>query len=115
MIQVAAARPEVPAAIAPAVVWKLVDALQDGVALSDGGGTLALANLRLEEMLGYQHAELIGRPVESLMPAELHAVTVATGPPTPRHPGPGRWAPGRGWSPSAKTEPRSRPRSALTR
>ena len=74
VIQVAAARPEVPAAITPAVVWKLVDALRDGVALSDGGGTLALANLRLEEMLGYQHAELIGRPVESLMPAELHAV-----------------------------------------
>ncbi len=61
------------AAITPAVLWKLVDALQDGVALTDGHGALALANLRLEEMFGYAHAELIGRPVESLVPADLQA------------------------------------------
>jgi anti-anti-sigma factor len=69
-----AAGPAGPAAaITPAVLWKLVDALQDGVALTDGRGALALANLRLEEMFGYAHAELIGRPVESLMPADLQA------------------------------------------
>ena len=71
---VAAARPQEPAAaITRGVAGKLVDALHDGVALSDGGGTLALANLRLEEMFGYAHAELIGRPVESLVPAGLQA------------------------------------------
>ena len=32
------------------------------MALTDGGGTLVLANLRLEEMFGYPHAELAGRP-----------------------------------------------------
>ena len=74
VMPVAAARPEEPAAaITRAVAGKLVDALHDGVALSDGGGTLALANLRLEEMFGYAHAELIGRPVESLVPAGLQA------------------------------------------
>ena len=74
VMPVAAARPEGPAAaITRAVVGKLVDALHDGVALSDGGGTLALANLRLEEMFGYAHAELIGRPVESLVPVGLQA------------------------------------------
>ena len=61
------------AAITPAVVWKLVDALQDGVALADSGGTIALANTRLEEMFGYQHAELLGQPVESLVPVDLEA------------------------------------------
>jgi PAS domain S-box-containing protein len=61
------------AATTPAVVWTLVDALQDGVALTDHGGLLALANLRLEEMFGYEHAELTGRPVESLVPADLRA------------------------------------------
>ena len=61
------------AAVTPAVVGKLVDALHDGVALTDGGGTLALANLRLEEMFGYAHAELIGRQVESLIPIHLQA------------------------------------------
>ena len=74
VIPVAATRPEGPAAaITPAVVWKLLDALQDGVALTDGRGTLTLANLRLEEMFGYAHAELTGRPVESLVPVELQA------------------------------------------
>jgi anti-anti-sigma factor len=71
---VAATRPvRLAAAITPAVVAKLVDALQDGVALTGGDGTLALANLRLEEMFGYEHAELTGRPVESLVPADLQA------------------------------------------
>jgi len=74
VIPLAAARPEgSAAAITPAVVGKLVDALQDGVALTDGGGTLALANRRLEEMFGYTHGELIGCPVESLVPADLRA------------------------------------------
>jgi anti-anti-sigma factor len=74
VIPVAATRPEGPAAtITPAVAGKLVDALADGVALTDGGGTLALVNLRLVEMFGYEHAELIGRPVESLVPADLQA------------------------------------------
>ncbi len=73
-IPVAAARPQEPTeVITVAVVWQLLDALHDGVALTDGDGTLALANLRLEEMFGYAHAELIGRPVESLVPAELQA------------------------------------------
>ena len=61
------------AAVTPAMVGNLVDALHDGVALTDGGGTLALANLRLEEMFGYEHAELIGRRVESLVPVDLQA------------------------------------------
>ena len=74
VIPVAATTPRRSAAdITPAVVGKLIDALLDGVALTDGDGTLALANLRLEEMFGYEHAELIGRPVESLMPADLQA------------------------------------------
>jgi anti-anti-sigma factor len=59
------------AVITPAVVWKLVDALQDGVALADSGGTIRLANSRLEDMFGYQPGELTGRPVESLIPAQL--------------------------------------------
>lgn len=74
VIPVTAARPGGPAAvITPAVEGKLLDAFQDGVALTDDGGTLALANLRLEEMFGYEHAELIGCPVESLVPADLQA------------------------------------------
>jgi anti-anti-sigma factor len=77
------------AAIAPAVAWKVLDALQDGVALADGNGAVALANLRLEQMFGYEHAELLGHPVESLVPAGLQAAqsshqAVSGRPPRPR-------------------------------
>ena len=61
------------AGITPAVLWKLVDALADGVALTDDDGMLVLVNRRAEEMFGYEHAELIGQPVESLVPADLRA------------------------------------------
>jgi anti-anti-sigma factor len=59
------------AAITPAVVWRLVDALQDGVVLSGPDGTIRLANARLEEMFGYPPGELPGHPVECLIPAHL--------------------------------------------
>ena len=60
-------------AITQAAIGELIDGLQDGVALADGHGALALAERRLEEMFGYAHAELIGRPVNSLVPACLRA------------------------------------------
>ena len=61
------------AAVTGAVVWHLVNALQDGVALADDNGAVALANTRLEQMFGYQHAELLGQPIEVLLPVDLEA------------------------------------------
>jgi PAS domain S-box-containing protein len=65
-------RPDV-AVITPAVLWRLVDALADGIALTDDLGGLALVNSRLAEMFGYERRELPGKPVESLLPADLRA------------------------------------------
>ena len=62
------------AAVTSADVRSLVDALQDGVALADGDGVLALASRRLEEMFGYEHGELLGQTVERLVPADLQAI-----------------------------------------
>ena len=59
-------------AITPAVLRGLVDALDDGVLLADDGG-LVLVNQRAEEMFGYRRGELIGQPVESLIPVDLRA------------------------------------------
>jgi PAS domain S-box-containing protein len=59
------------AAIAPAVISKLLDALDDGLALAGHDGILTLASRRLEDMFGYQRGELPGRSVESLVPADL--------------------------------------------
>lgn len=60
-------------AITPAVVQGLLDVMPGAVALADGDGVIALASSRLAEMFGYQHEELPGRPVESLIPARLRA------------------------------------------
>jgi PAS domain S-box-containing protein len=56
------------------VARKLFDAQQDGVALADGDGVLALASTRPEEMFGYDHGELLDHSVESLIrrPAGPH-------------------------------------------
>ena len=61
------------AAITPAVLWQLIDALGDGLALTAGDGQIVLVNRRLADMFGYEHLELIGRPVETLVPADLRA------------------------------------------
>ena len=55
------------------VLWKMIDAVGDGVALTDGGGALVLASRQLEKMFGYLPAELTGQPVERLIPAHLQA------------------------------------------
>jgi anti-anti-sigma factor len=47
--------------------------LQDGVAVTDGDGTIAAASARLEDMFGYGHGELPGRPAGSLVPGGLRA------------------------------------------
>jgi anti-anti-sigma factor len=60
-------------AITPAVLWQLVDALGDGLALTGHDGEIVLVNRRCAEMFGYERAELVGRPVEILVPADLRA------------------------------------------
>ena len=64
------------AGINPAVLWGLVDALADGVVLSNEDGTLVLANRQAEDMFGYRPGELIGQPVESLVPVGVRAAHV---------------------------------------
>lgn len=61
------------AAITPAVLWQLIDALGDGLMLAAEGGEIVLVNRRCAEMFGYQRDELTGHPVESLVPSSLQA------------------------------------------
>jgi anti-anti-sigma factor len=65
--------PRAAAGVTPAVLLQVIDALADGVALTDDDGQIVLVNRRMAEMFGYSQAELIGLPVESLVPAELRA------------------------------------------
>jgi anti-anti-sigma factor len=58
-------------AVAPAVLARMVDAFPDGVALADDHGMITLTNLRLDAMFGYPHEEVLGHPVEFLVPSDL--------------------------------------------
>jgi anti-anti-sigma factor len=60
--------------ITPAVLWQLIDALGDGLLLAGQDGRIALVNRRCAEMFGYQREELIGLPVDALVPADVRAV-----------------------------------------
>ncbi len=57
--------------ITPAVLWQLIDALGDGLALTDEEGRITLVNQRCAEMFGYRREEMIGLPVDSLVPADV--------------------------------------------
>ena len=67
--------PPEPAAIMTSdVLWNMLEAFNDGVALADREGKFVRASRRLEEMFGYQQAGLAGQSVERLIPAHLQAV-----------------------------------------
>jgi anti-anti-sigma factor len=61
------------AAVTPAVLWQLIDALGDGLALVDNDGKIVLVNRCCTELFGYARTELIGLPVDALVPLDLRA------------------------------------------
>jgi anti-anti-sigma factor len=60
-------------AITPQLLWQLIDALGDGLLLTGEHGTIALVNRRCAEMFGYRREELIGLPVDVLVPSDVQA------------------------------------------
>jgi PAS domain S-box-containing protein len=51
-----------------------VEASPSGIVLVDGAGKIVLVNAQTEKMFGYSRAELIGRPVEMLVPKRFRAL-----------------------------------------
>ncbi len=53
--------------------WLLdvIEAMPDGVVIVDGAGLMTLVNREMERMVGYSREEMLGQPVEMLLPAEL--------------------------------------------
>jgi PAS domain S-box-containing protein len=49
----------------------ILDAMPDAGVLVDGDGTIVYANARVDDLLGWPVAELLGRPVEDLVPATI--------------------------------------------
>ncbi|WP_208028085.1 PAS domain S-box protein [Rhabdothermincola sediminis] len=54
--------------------WAVVEVAPDGILITDDAGTIVLANHRTEELFGYAPGELLGRPVEILLPDESRSV-----------------------------------------
>ena len=53
------------------MVWAMVDAAPDGLIMADERGRMLLVNRKIEDLFGYDRDELLGRPVEMLLPARL--------------------------------------------
>ncbi|MEV0487897.1 PAS domain S-box protein [Streptomyces sp. NPDC050508] len=51
----------------------LLEAAPDAMVIVDGSGTIRLVNAQTETLFGYQRAELLGRPVEMLIPGRFRA------------------------------------------
>lgn len=55
----------------------LLEAAPDPVVVIDDNGRIVLANAQTEAAFGYSRAELVGRPLELLIPQHLHAAHIA--------------------------------------
>jgi PAS domain S-box-containing protein len=69
-------RPRRGAPVPPIEAAQMLEAIPDGIVIVDGSGWITYVNALLEEMSGYGTAELIGRPVEDLVPDAMRTVHV---------------------------------------
>src|SRR5689334_1887490 len=51
----------------------LLDAAPDGIVVCDGDGVLVLVNTEAERMFSYTRDELLGKPIELLIPEHVRA------------------------------------------
>jgi PAS domain S-box-containing protein len=50
--------------------WSWLETVADGICVVDASGVIMFANAQVARMLGYQVSELVGRPVEMLLPMD---------------------------------------------
>src|SRR5229473_2428889 len=65
----------------PSVTMKILaaslDLSPDAVVVVNAAGTIVLVNAQVETMFGYREEELVGQPVEMLLPERLHTLHAA--------------------------------------
>jgi two-component system, NarL family, sensor histidine kinase DevS len=57
----------------PVVMAGVIEAAPDGVLLADPGGIVLLVNRQVELLFGYSREEVVGQPIELLVPEHLRA------------------------------------------
>ena len=57
-----------------AVAWAMVEASPDALVMADEHGVIELVNSQAENLFGYNRVEMLGRPVEMLLPDSLAKV-----------------------------------------
>jgi PAS domain S-box-containing protein len=57
----------------PIVLGSILEAVPDGLVITEDDGRIVLVNQRLEELFGYDRSELLGRPVEMLLPENVRS------------------------------------------
>lgn len=57
----------------PTVLGSILEAVPDGLVITENDGRIVLVNQRLEELFGYDRGELLGRPVEMLLPEDVRS------------------------------------------
>jgi PAS domain S-box-containing protein len=71
------ARPDVAAGVLALADERLaaafVEAMPDGVVVTDSSGTIRLLNRRAEDLFGWARSDLLGQPVEQLLPPAARA------------------------------------------
>ncbi len=56
------------------LAWAMLEASPDALVMVDDEGLIQLVNRQTELMFGYDRSELLGRPVEALLPARLKSL-----------------------------------------
>jgi PAS domain S-box-containing protein len=57
----------------PTVLVSILEAVPDGLVITEEDGRIVLVNQRLEELFGYDRGELLGRSVEMLLPEKVRS------------------------------------------
>jgi PAS domain S-box-containing protein len=58
--------------VSEATALAFIASAAEGILIIDEAGRVIVANSQIEKMFGYEQRELIGRPMEILLPAQLH-------------------------------------------
>jgi PAS domain S-box-containing protein len=67
-------RPEPLTDLADSRVWSMLESAPDGMILTDEHGAILIVNRQIEVLFGYDRVELLGTPIETLIPRRFRAL-----------------------------------------